>query len=162
MQGKSGADTLWGGEGDDSLWGSRIAADPAHMHYDGYQNVFGFTAGTGDDTIFDFQDGTDKIGLAGGLDWGDVKVRMAGGTYCSLCSPTTQTRMTQVISWAQWLIDNISDKADITSGRLRQSSDRGYGSVKQCGRPFGASLFCGPSSAIQGALPDKAGGSSSL
>jgi hypothetical protein len=60
LNGDNGSDTLRGGLGNDTLIGG-LGPD-----------VFVFAAGEGIDTISDFQLGTDKIGLTGGLTFGNL------------------------------------------------------------------------------------------
>ena len=54
LLGGAGNDTLNGGAGNDLLWGG-----------DG-ENIFYYTSGDGDDTIFNYAAGSDKIFLASG------------------------------------------------------------------------------------------------
>ncbi|MEL6903191.1 MAG: alkaline phosphatase, partial [Cyanobacteria bacterium J06606_4] len=83
LGGKGGNDMLYGGEDDDLLWGD----DGDDLLYGGLGNdtltgddasggegadVFVLAAGEGTDTITDFEIGTDFIGLAGGLTFGQL------------------------------------------------------------------------------------------
>ncbi|MEG4634883.1 calcium-binding protein, partial [Microcoleus sp. AR_TQ3_B6] len=58
--GGNGADTLMGGLGSDTLTGGNG------------KDIFVFASGEGIDTITDFSLGTDKIGLSGGLTFGNL------------------------------------------------------------------------------------------
>src|SRR4028118_1175018 len=60
LVGSAGDDLLDGGNGDDTLRGGLG------------EDIFVFAAGEGIDTITDFSLGTDKIGLTGGLTFGDL------------------------------------------------------------------------------------------
>ncbi|MEL7494659.1 MAG: alkaline phosphatase, partial [Cyanobacteria bacterium J06554_11] len=81
--GKGGNDTLVGGEDDDLIWGD----DGDDLIFGGLGNdtltgdnfsggqgtdTFVLAAGEGTDTIVDFEVGTDLIGLAGGLSFGQL------------------------------------------------------------------------------------------
>ncbi|MEL6471776.1 MAG: calcium-binding protein [Cyanobacteria bacterium J06623_4] len=81
--GKGGNDQLFGGEGDDQIWGD----DGDDLIFGGLGNdtltgdnfsdgqgtdTFVLAAGEGTDTIVDFEVGTDLIGLAGGLSFGQL------------------------------------------------------------------------------------------
>lgn len=67
--GNDGNDTLWGGAGDDELSGGNGT------------DVFAFVAGNGDDTITDFQDGTDLLDLSNvdGFDSDNLVTATQGG-----------------------------------------------------------------------------------
>jgi hypothetical protein len=60
LKGDNGSDTLTGGLGSDTLTGGNG------------QDIFVFASGEGIDTINDFKLGTDKIGLTGGLTFGNL------------------------------------------------------------------------------------------
>jgi Ca2+-binding RTX toxin-like protein len=60
LNGDNGSDTLTGGLGSDTLTGGNG------------QDIFVFASGEGIDTITDFSLGTDKIGLTGGLTFGNL------------------------------------------------------------------------------------------
>ncbi|MEM7566241.1 MAG: matrixin family metalloprotease [Pseudomonadota bacterium] len=68
--GGTGADTLWGGAGRDSLSGEENA------------DVFGFTAGSGQDFIFGFNTAEDRIWLTGTVNtfnsFADVQAKLSG------------------------------------------------------------------------------------
>lgn len=76
--GKSGDDILYGDAGDDQIWGD--AGDDLIYGGLGNDTVFGgqgvdtfvLAVGTGIDAIQDFEVGTDFIGLANGLSFGDL------------------------------------------------------------------------------------------
>lgn len=83
--------TLIGAGGDDSLTGSSIAdiligkGGNDTLTGNGAGDTFVIAAGAGTDTITDFADGTDFIGLAGGLAFGDLSF---SGTDIILTSTT--------------------------------------------------------------------------
>lgn len=62
LAGDNGSDTLIGGPGDDTLTGGKGG------------DTFVLVAGEGLDTIIDFQDGPDRIGLAGGLTFDQLTI----------------------------------------------------------------------------------------
>ena len=62
LNGDYGKDTLWGGEGEDLLSGG--------LHKD----IFVLAVNQGSDTITDFNDGQDKLGLSGGLTFGQLTI----------------------------------------------------------------------------------------
>ncbi|WP_013325558.1 beta strand repeat-containing protein [Gloeothece verrucosa] len=66
LNGGNGADDLTGGQGNDLLIGGNGADN------------FIFSIGDGTDTITDFQDGIDKIGLSGGLSFGQLTITASG------------------------------------------------------------------------------------
>ncbi|MBH8564824.1 cadherin-like domain-containing protein [Nostoc sp. CENA67] len=87
MDGGAGNDTLNGGNGDDTLYGGGgsdylIGGNGNDLLYGGTgsdiltgnngNDIFAFTAGEGTDTITDFTKGQDKIGLYGGLSFGQL------------------------------------------------------------------------------------------
>jgi glycerophosphoryl diester phosphodiesterase len=90
LGGKGGNDQLFGDEGDDKLWGD----DGDDLLYGGLgddrlvgddfsggagSDVFVLAVGEGTDTIVDFEIGTDFIGLAGGLEFGQVSLTQDNG-----------------------------------------------------------------------------------
>ncbi len=66
LYGQDENDTLIGGRGDDTLEGGEDA------------DIFVLKQGHGRDTIIDFEDGTDKIGLAGSLSFNDLQIVSQG------------------------------------------------------------------------------------
>ncbi|MEL7359062.1 MAG: glycerophosphodiester phosphodiesterase family protein [Cyanobacteria bacterium J06560_6] len=105
--GKGGNDTLYGGADDDQIWGD----DGDDLIYGGLGNdtltgddfsggrgadTFVLAAGEGTDTIVDFEVGTDLIGLAGGLTFGqltlaDSEIRLGEEVLASLNGVETST-----------------------------------------------------------------------
>jgi len=67
--GGSGADSLIGGSGDDTLNGG--PGDDTSEGGDG-DDIFVLRIGDGDDTVIDFEQGVDLIGLSGGLGFEDL------------------------------------------------------------------------------------------
>ncbi|MEG4528397.1 cadherin-like domain-containing protein, partial [Microcoleus sp. C2D2] len=87
MDGGAGNDTLTGGNGDDTLKGGGgtdylSGGNGQDLLYGGLgsdiltgnnnNDIFAFAAGEGTDTITDFSDGNDLIGLSGGLTFGQL------------------------------------------------------------------------------------------
>ncbi|MBO1346180.1 MAG: putative Ig domain-containing protein [Hormoscilla sp. GUM202] len=68
LNGGNGDDTLNGGNGDDTLSGG------------GGADIFILASGMGEDTIHDFDDGTDLIKLGGGLSYTDLTFVSQGGS----------------------------------------------------------------------------------
>jgi Ca2+-binding RTX toxin-like protein len=84
LNGDNGSDTLRGGLGSDTLTGGNG------------QDVFVFASGEGMDTISDFQLGTDKIGLTGGLTFGNLsfwgnQIRVGSDVLAVLTGVNTNT-----------------------------------------------------------------------
>jgi serralysin len=77
-------DTLIGGEGDDILWGD-LGSDT--LTGGAGRDVFVLTAGSGTDTVLDFQDTLDRLGLSGGLTFAQLSISQgANGTLIRLAS----------------------------------------------------------------------------
>ncbi len=83
LAGHEGDDELYGGEGDDILEGGAGAdaivggTGDDKMYGDGGDDVFVFATGHGDDTIYDFTAGADKIdltGIAGITNFNDLSI----------------------------------------------------------------------------------------
>lgn len=76
LSGLSGDDLLRGGAGNDTLvggfgWDTLIGGSG--------RDTFSFTSGSGIDTVVDFTDGEDFIGLSGGLTFGDLTIYQGTG-----------------------------------------------------------------------------------
>lgn len=95
IRGLSGNDVLRGGAGNDTLLGGAgsdlLSGDAGNDLLNGGagfdtvrggagQDTFVLAAGAGTDTILDFVDGTDKIGLSGGLTFGQLTIAQGVGT----------------------------------------------------------------------------------
>ncbi|MEH2305400.1 Ig-like domain-containing protein [Nostoc sp.] len=80
LNGGDNADALYGGKGNDTLNGGAGA------------DIFFFAVGDGSDTIEDFSDRTDKIGLTGGLRFGQLTISSSGSN--TLISYGTETLAT--------------------------------------------------------------------
>ncbi|MEL6939723.1 MAG: calcium-binding protein [Cyanobacteria bacterium J06598_1] len=102
LGGKGGNDTLYGGDDDDMLWGDKgddlmfggLGNDTASGGQGA--DTFVLAAGEGTDTITDFEVGTDLIGLAGGLSFGqltlaDNQIRLGDEVLTSLNNVSTST-----------------------------------------------------------------------
>jgi Ca2+-binding RTX toxin-like protein len=81
VYGGEGNDFLWGGTGDDFLYGD--AGNDTLIGNDG-TDYFAIQSGFGSDEVLDFIDGTDLIGLAGGLTFADLSITgNNGNTFIS-------------------------------------------------------------------------------
>ncbi|MBC1238437.1 DUF4347 domain-containing protein [Nostoc sp. 2RC] len=69
--GNAGNDKLYGGAGDDTLMGG--AGNDA-LYGQAGTDIFVLASGNGSDTIFDFKDGIDKLGLLGSLTYGALTI----------------------------------------------------------------------------------------
>ncbi|MBX9259329.1 cadherin-like domain-containing protein, partial [Desmonostoc muscorum CCALA 125] len=69
LYGGGGTDRLYGGNGNDLLYGG-LSSDT--LTGNNGNDTFAFAAGEGTDTITDFSDGNDLIGLYGGLSFGQL------------------------------------------------------------------------------------------
>jgi len=78
--GNAGNDKLYGGAGDDTLIGG--AGNDA-LYGQAGTDIFVLASGNGSDTIFDFKDGIDKLGLLGSLTYGALTIS-ASGTKTSI------------------------------------------------------------------------------
>lgn len=74
LYGGAGNDTLIGGDGDDNLYGN--AGDDT-LTGDGGEDIFVLKPGDGSDTITDYIDATDQIGLLG-LTYADLTIEQSG------------------------------------------------------------------------------------
>ncbi len=78
--GESGDDMIWGDAGDDLLYGGLGNDTLTGDNRSGGQGIdtFVLAAGAGTDMIMDFEVGTDLIGLAGGLSFGELTLSTEG------------------------------------------------------------------------------------
>jgi glycerophosphoryl diester phosphodiesterase len=98
LRGLSGNDVLRGGDGNDTLLGGAgsdlLSGDAGNDLLNGGASfdtlrggagldTFVLTAGAGTDTILDFVDGSDRIGLASGLTFGQLTIAQGVGTQSS-------------------------------------------------------------------------------
>lgn len=74
LSGLAGNDTLSGGNGNDSLQGGN--GDDSLTGGNG-NDLFILARGEGTDTVVDFQDGTDRLGLAGGLTFNQLTINQS-------------------------------------------------------------------------------------
>ncbi|PZO56276.1 MAG: hypothetical protein DCF15_09220 [Phormidesmis priestleyi] len=74
--GNAGDDQIWGDDGDDIIRGGRGNDILTGDNFSGAQGIdtFVLALGEGSDTITDFEVGTDLIGLAGGLSFGQISI----------------------------------------------------------------------------------------
>lgn len=84
IRGGKGLDVIFGDDGDDTLWGDRgadtLTGGPG-------RDLFVLAAGQGPDTITDFEPGVDRLGLANGLEFGQLRITPAeGDTLLQLAS----------------------------------------------------------------------------
>ena len=79
--GESGDDQIWGDDGDDLLRGGLGDDTLTGDDFSGGQgsDTFVLAIGEGTDTIVDFETGTDFIGLADGLSFGQLTLTQSGG-----------------------------------------------------------------------------------
>ncbi|WP_442948318.1 Ig-like domain-containing protein [Nostoc sp.] len=104
LNGGKGIDLLLGGQGNDILNGG----DNADALYGGKGNdtlnggagidIFYFAVGDGSDTIQDFSDRTDKIGLTGGLRFGQLTISSSGSNTLIKFGSETLATLTGVNS----------------------------------------------------------------
>lgn len=80
LLGEAGDDYIWGDDGNDTLAGGMGDDVLIGDDFSGGQgsDIFVIAAGEGTDTIVDFEDGIDFIGLAGGLSFGDLLLEQQG------------------------------------------------------------------------------------
>ncbi len=84
IRGGKGLDVILGDDGDDTLWGDR-GADT--LTGGAGNDLFVLEAGRGPDTITDFQPGSDRLGLANGLPFDQLRITgIEGGTLVQLAS----------------------------------------------------------------------------
>lgn len=79
LYGGADNDTLIGGAGNDALYGQTGA------------DVFVLAPGNGTDSIFDFKDGIDKLGLFGGLTYGALTISASGTKTSIRITSTNET-----------------------------------------------------------------------
>ncbi len=79
LYGGADNDTLIGGAGNDALYGQTGA------------DVFVLAPGNGTDSIFDFKDGIDKLGLLGGLTYGALTISASGTKTSIRITSTNET-----------------------------------------------------------------------
>ncbi|MEO0887157.1 MAG: glycerophosphodiester phosphodiesterase, partial [Cyanobacteria bacterium J06648_10] len=96
--GDAGDDQIWGDDGDDLIYGGLGNDTLTGDDFSGGQgaDTFVLAAGEGTDTIVDFEVGTDLIGLAGGLTFGqltlaDSEIRLGEEVLASLNGVETST-----------------------------------------------------------------------
>ena len=87
LNGGAGDDLLFGAEGEDTLDGGT-----GKDYMSGGRGIDTFVIRAGDssttlanaDTIYDFKDGTDLIGMAGGLQYNQLTIEQGTGNYANL------------------------------------------------------------------------------
>lgn len=106
--GKAGNDTLFGDAGDDQIWGDdgddliRGGLGNDQIYGDNRQggqgsDTFILAVGEGTDTIFDFEVGIDRIGLADGLTLGQIAIAQ-NGSHATLSVGTETLAILQNVS----------------------------------------------------------------
>ncbi|MDZ8069957.1 MAG: DUF4347 domain-containing protein [Nostoc sp. DedQUE08] len=93
--GSAGIDYLSGGNGDDLLNGG---AGNDHLYGQGGADIFVLAPGNGIDTIYNFEDGIDRLGLSDGLTFGALTISSASGNSTSI-----------IVTFTNELIAFISD-----------------------------------------------------
>jgi Ca2+-binding RTX toxin-like protein len=76
LEGENGNDTLIGSDGDDVLQGGTEIDD---LYGGSGRDIFIFAAGAGNDTVFDFQDDQDLLGLKNSLSFGQLAIVQGTG-----------------------------------------------------------------------------------
>nr|WP_262984361.1 calcium-binding protein [Nostoc sp. 'Peltigera membranacea cyanobiont' 210A] len=84
--GSAGIDYLSGGNGDDLLDGG---AGNDHLYGQGGADIFVLASGNGIDTIYNFEDGIDRLGLSDGLTFGALTISSASGNSTSIIVTST-------------------------------------------------------------------------
>ncbi|MDR9402817.1 MAG: choice-of-anchor Q domain-containing protein, partial [Halothece sp. Uz-M2-17] len=97
LEGGNGNDELRGGDGDDRLFGEAgedviFGGAGVDQIYGGSgADIFALEQGNGQDVIFDFEDGTDRLGLTGGLTFDSVSVEDFFGIHTRIVAPDDTT-----------------------------------------------------------------------
>ncbi|MEH1942283.1 MAG: DUF4347 domain-containing protein [Nostoc sp.] len=86
--GNAGNDYLYGGAGDDILIGG---AGNDLVYGQTGADIFVLASGNGSDTIFDFKDGIDKLGLFGGLTYGALTISASSNKTSIRITSTNET-----------------------------------------------------------------------
>lgn len=89
--GGAGNDYLYGGNGDDLLNGG---AGNDYLYGQAGADIFVLASGNGTDTIYNFQDGIDKLGLFGGLTYGALTISASGNNTSIRITSTNQVLAT--------------------------------------------------------------------
>jgi Ca2+-binding RTX toxin-like protein len=76
LTGGNNVDTLYGGAGNDTLDGG---SNSDRLFGNEGNDIFVLRQGNGSDTIYDYQDGFDRLGLAGGLTFNDLEITNNNG-----------------------------------------------------------------------------------
>ncbi len=111
--GGAGADFLFGGKGDDVLNGGEgsdvLSGDLGNDTLTGGSgsDIFLLAAGRGTDTITDFQDGIDRLGLYLGLTFANLTIRGAGSN-----TEIVLTSNNEVLAVLQGIAPNLITQAD--------------------------------------------------
>ena len=109
----TGDDTITGGTGNDTITGS-VGSDT--LTGGTGADIFVYSGGDGDlilanaDVITDFEDGTDLIGLSGGLAFGDLTISDGGGADTTI----SVTVGGEILTLVQGITDNLLTSADFT------------------------------------------------
>ncbi|MEL7143213.1 MAG: Ig-like domain-containing protein [Cyanobacteria bacterium J06643_4] len=106
LSGGAGNDRLFGDAGDDRLFGD--AGDDSLTGGAG-EDTFVIAAGTGLNTVTDFQQGVDTIGLAGGLTFDDINFVPQGGNLLILSGGETLAQVNGVSALSETDFTLVSD-----------------------------------------------------
>ncbi|MFN6487676.1 DUF4347 domain-containing protein [Nostoc sp. DedQUE02] len=91
LTGGAGNDYLYGGNGNDLLNGG---AGNDYLYGQGGADIFVLASGNGNDSIYSFQDGIDKLGLFGGLTYGALTISATGNNTSIRISSTNEVLAT--------------------------------------------------------------------
>lgn len=114
--GSGGADFLFGGKGDDVLNGGDgadvLSGDLGSDSLTGGagSDIFLLASGRGTDTVTDFQDGTDRLGLYLGLTFANLTIRGAGSN-----TEIVLTSNSEVVAVLQGVASNLITQADFVT-----------------------------------------------
>ncbi|MGB3652276.1 MAG: putative Ig domain-containing protein [Rivularia sp. (in: cyanobacteria)] len=114
LYGRGGNDTLLGGSGNDYLRGDNGddlingGAGNDRLYGGSGKDTFVLSAAIGKDTIYDFEDGVDTLGLSGGLNFSDLDIQGNGNNTNILLG-------NQILATLNRVNSNLIDGRDFTS-----------------------------------------------
>ncbi|AFY57514.1 Ca2+-binding protein, RTX toxin [Rivularia sp. PCC 7116] len=114
LYGKAGNDTLLGGSGNDYIKAGSgddfidggIGSD--RLYGEGGKDTFVLSSVTGKDTIYDFEDGVDTLGLSAGLNFSDLNIKASG-------NHTNIIQGNQTLATLIGIDSSLIDESDFTS-----------------------------------------------